>query len=150
MTKKFPKVTILNGKPDKYDYLFWQLGLLVTLVSMLLMVSLSADWLATDTEFATKAILVTLTSDLFASFVLWHLIDIKYSRSKRFALAVAILADILTKLLVLRQFNDDLPLFHSVWYALLVIFVAFYLIGSAIIGLIIFIRGDDIVPWWKK
>lgn len=143
-----PKVTILSGKADQYRYLAWQLGLFMTALS-LLAVLLNNGIAVIDQVELLRVCLLTLPVDLAAAVVLGYLISVRYSRSKRFALAVLILTDILVKLFVLRQTGSDEALVNSPLYLLLLVGTATFLVGSAVIGLIIFVRGDDKVPWWR-
>lgn len=145
--------TLTTEKPDRWEYLAWQIGLLVTALSLLYVILLArglpAGMPVTDPTVFDRAIFFSLLADLAACGILWHLITKRWSRSKRFTLAFLILADVFAKLLFLRALQPDVSPFDSWWYLLLVIATGFYLLGTGAIGLVILIRGDDVSPWWK-
>ncbi len=142
--------TLTSGKPDWREYLAWQLGLLVTALSLLYVILLARGLPVTDPTTFNKAILGSLLADLIACGILWRLIAKRWSRSKRFALGFIILADVFAKLLFLQALQPDISPFDSRWYLLLVIATGIYLLGTGGIGLIIWIRGDDVDPWWRR
>jgi hypothetical protein len=141
--------TLTNGKQDWREYLMWQVGLLLTAFSILYVLLLWRGLPVIDPTVLDRAILISLSVDLVASLILWRLIVKGWSRSKRFALGFMILADIFAKLLFLKAANPGDP-FDSWWYLLLVIGTGLYLVGTGGIGLIVWIRGDDVNPWWKR
>lgn len=143
------KPTLTTGQPDWREYLSWQVGLLVTALSLLYVILLFRGLPVEDPAVLDRAILASLVADLAACGVLWHLIAKQWSRSKRFALGFMILADVFAKLLLLRALQPDDPGFGSWWFTLLLVGTGSYLIGTGVIGLIIRMRGDDVTKWWK-
>lgn len=143
------RVTLTNGKPDWREYMLWQFGLLFTALSLLYVIMLYQAVDAGPDPVIYQAILGSLLADIFASVVLWRLIAVGYSRSKRFALGAMLLADLFAKLLLLRHAAPDDAIFGSPLYLLLIVGTGGYLLGTAVIGLIIYIRGDKVVSWWK-
>jgi hypothetical protein len=142
--------TLTTGKPDWREYLLWQFGLLFTALSLLYVILLSRGLPVADPVVLDRAILTSLLVDLAACGILWHLINAGWSRSKRFALAFLILADIFAKFLFLRLANPgDGPL-GSGWFELIVALTGLYLAGTGVIGLVVWLRGDDVRPWWKS
>ncbi len=142
--------TLTTGKPDRWEYLAWQLGLLVTALSLLYVILLARGLPVADPTVLDRAIFLSLLADLAACGILWRLITTRWSRSKRFALGFMILADVFAKLLFLRALQPDVSPFGSWWYLLLVAATGFYLLGTGAIGLVIWLRGDDISPWWRR
>jgi hypothetical protein len=137
---------MFSGRPDWRSYFSWQAGLLITALSLLYILLIrNADG---SVIVLNQAVLASLLTDLVAGLILWRLIATGYSRSKRFALGFLILADLFAKLLLVARINDD-PLFSSLPYLLLVIGTGVYLAGTGLIGLVVFIRGDERIPWWK-
>lgn len=143
------KPTLTTGKNDRWLYFSWQIGLLITALSLLYVIMLFRGLPVENPSLLDQAILISLSVDLIACGILWRLISKQWSRSKRFALGFMILADIFAKLLFLRAAQPDVFPFDVWWYLLLVIAVMLYLLGTGAIGLIIWIRGDDAQPWWK-
>lgn len=141
------RVDLLNGKADWREYLAWQLGLLAGAAALLPVLLLLWHPERTTDLAALNILLATLPGIVVASAVLWWLIAREYSRSKRFALAFLILAAVSIELIALATFGT-VP--SSVWFNLLLTGTVVYLIGTGAIGLVIFIRGDDVSPWWKR
>jgi hypothetical protein len=141
------RVTLLNGQADWREYVVWQLGLLAAALSLLaVLLLLWRPEAITELE-ALYVLLAVLPGIAMATILLWWLIGRGYSRSKRFALAFLILGAITASLSALRMFG---AVSESTWFDLLLIGTTAYLLGTGVIGLIIFIRGDDVSPWWKR
>ena len=141
--------TLTNGNADWREYLLWQVGMLVTALSLLYVILLSRGLPVDDPAVLDRAVLFTLAIDIAACFILGYLINRNWSRSKRFALGFLVLADIFTKLLFLSAANPGVEMFESWWYLLLVSGTGLYLLGTGVIGLIVWRRGDGVSPWWK-
>ncbi len=141
--------TLTNGQDDWREYLLWQVGLLVTALSILYVLLLFRGLPAVDPSVLDRAVLVSLAVDLAACVILWRLIDSGWSRSKRFALGFMILADVFVKLWFLRSANSGDP-FDTWWYLALLAGTGLYLAGTGVIGLIVWWRGDDVSPWWRS
>ena len=142
------RVTLLNGQADWREYLVWQLGLLTASLSLLMILQLLWRPEMVTSSVAFSVLLATLPGIVVASAALWWLIQCEYSRSKRFVLAFFILSAISAALIALRTFEAEFT--TDPWFALLLIGTLLYLLGTGVIGLIIFLRGDDVSPWWKR
>lgn len=141
------RVTLLNGRADWREYLVWQLGLLTAGLPLLAILLLLSGTEPAGVLTALYVLLGAVPGIAAASIMLWWLIEREYSRSKRFALAFFILAALTAALVTLRIFGVA-P--DTWWFTWVLAGTVLYLIGTGMIGLIIFVRGDDVSPWWKR
>ncbi|HEY8108660.1 MAG TPA: hypothetical protein VIF43_01475 [Patescibacteria group bacterium] len=141
------RVNLLNGQTDWREYLVWQLGLLAAALSLLVILLLLWRPAAVTEVTALYVLLAALPGVALASVSLWWLIKREYSRSKRFALAFLVLSALTASLVGLGMF-EAVP--ETGWFDLLLVGTLLYLIGTGVIGLVIFVRGDDVSPWWKR
>ncbi|MEX2043609.1 MAG: hypothetical protein WD926_01805 [Patescibacteria group bacterium] len=139
------RVDLLNGRADWREYLAWQLGLLAAAAPLFTTLLLHPT--TSDRSVALFVLLAALPGIVVASAILWWLIARVYSRSKRFALAFLILSNLVAALVTLQAFGAAPA---TVWFDLLLVGTVLYLIGTGMIGAIIFVRDDDVSPWWKR